>query len=203
MTAGNTLKAILNSTRIFADSRVLKWVNRAERDIAFKSGCLKNTDTITTASGIRNYRFSGFYVNTIEYVIAAGNRSMIRILPKHLGRTRTEGAEPKAWYPWGSVIGVEPLPGATPYTLNAYVADYPEVEMTTLSETPSIPVEYRDLIVIYGLFMAALMQKRYTTALSLYADYRSLVAQRYFLTINQPDSHAGMEGIQKSKARMR
>lgn len=204
MQAGTTLKDMLNSTRFFSDARVLKWVNRAERDIAFKAGCLKSRDTIATVSGSRHYYFSGFYINAVEYVPASGSpRAMMRIQPKHIGRMRTEGAEPKGWFTWGPVVGIEPLPGTTSYNVNAYIADYPETEMTALTDTPTIPAEARDLIVIYGLFMAALMQKRYGTALSLYAQYRASIAQRFWINVNQPDSRAGMEAVQKGKARVK
>ncbi len=204
MQPGTTLKNMLNSTRFFPDSRVLKWVNRAERDIAFKSGCLKSCDAISTTDGSRHYYFSGFYVNAVEYVPASGSpRAMLRILPKHIGRMRTEGSEPKGWFAWGSVVGIEPLPGTTSYNVNAYIADFPETEMTALTDTPTIPAETHDLIVTYGLFMAALMQKRYGTALSLYSQYRASVAQRFWINMNMPDSRAGMDAVQKRKARVK
>jgi hypothetical protein len=203
-TVTNKLIAVLNNARAFPTATILRWANRAERDIAIKSGCLRNNDTVSTATSTRTVPFSGHRVVAVEYVPASGShRALLKIVPRLLGRMRLEGAEPRGFFQWGSKVGIEPLPGTTLYNLILHVDDYPATEMVSASDNSSIPADFEDLIVIYGQFMAALKERRWTRAVTLYSEYRRQLFERLYVEQNVPDSRAGLVIPEKSTGKVK
>lgn len=194
-TAAQKLIQALGSSRYYPDAMAIRWANRAERDIAQKVGCIKNVDNVTANASVRPVKFSGHRVPVVEYVPASGStRTLHRMSPAQMGRTRTEGTTPKFYFQWGSEIFLEPVQPAAPAgTLNLYVDDYPEKEMVLATDTPTIPSDYNDLIVLYGQVMAALKDRQYGRAMTLYYQYRTEIGGRSVGELNTPDSRFKMD----------
>lgn len=202
-TVTNRLIQALNNTRYYSTALALRWANRAERDICIKTGCLKNTDVLSTAASTRTLGFSGHRVLAVEYIPVTGiRRSLFRIVPRLLGRNRTEGADPKAYFQWGSKIGIDPLPNAA-FALNVTIADYPAVEMAAASDNPEIPTDFEDLIILYGQFLAAVKDRKYQRAFAMYSLYRRQIFERGYSETNIPDSRAGLSIQEKNYGKVK
>jgi hypothetical protein len=107
----------------------------------------------------------------LEYLISATEGiGLSRIKQLHVGRQSYEGSDPKKWFESGANIGIEPLPDGT-YNLRAYVSDYPSSEMTTNSDLPALPPEYRPLIVLYGFERALKKEGRFGHASQIKSIY--------------------------------
>jgi hypothetical protein len=198
-TAAQKLIQALGSSRYYPDVMALRWANRAERDIAAKSGCLKSVDSVALVASVRPVKFSGHRVPVVEYVPVSGaTRTLQHMSPAQMGRTRTEGTTPKFFFQWGTSVHVEPTQPAAPVgSLNLYIDDYPEAEMSAATENPSVPADYNDLIVLYGQVMAALKDRQYGRAMTLYYQYRTEIGGRSIGELNAPDSRLMAEFHEK------
>jgi len=168
------IRAVVNesSTSTFLTAAILnRWINDAERDIAIKTGCLENIDSLTTTASSRLVQFSGYKVKYVEYVPAGTRVGMQKITPKHLGHVPLNGSQPQYWFQWGRYIVIEPLPGATTYTIYAYIADYPTVEMSSDTDEPQIPTECHESIIDYAVYRYLLRDKKFQLAVPAYATY--------------------------------
>lgn len=178
------IRSLLNeSTAAFwTDAELNRLINDAERDIAAKALCIENIDTAATVASTRLVPFSGHKVLRVEYTDVV---SLVRILPKALGRLPSNGATPQYWFQWGYQIVIDPMP-ATAYNLNLYIADYPTYEMSETTDEPQIPRRFHENIIMFVLCRALMKDRKFTTAGNLYKTYiselsiaRQQVIERY------------------------
>ena len=164
-----TLKGIRTRTRdlLFDDSAVLftnaelnYLINDGIREIAEISGCIQNIDSLSTTNGTRTVSFTGYDVDTVEY-LSSPPVSLIEIYPVADGHLPEKG-KPLYWWQGNAQIGINPLPDAT-YTLNGYIYDKP-TDLSVDSQIPEIPPAFRPLVVLYACHVAYL--KRSNIAVS-------------------------------------
>ena len=134
----------------YTDAEINRWINDAERDIAEKSLCLDHIDSLSTTNAIRTVAFSGYRVAYLEYTYdTTKGLGLKRITMNQIGKPPSNGTTPQRWYPSGSNVCIEPIPNAT-YTLNAYTADFPSIEMSSNPDIPEISPEFRPLMILYA-----------------------------------------------------
>jgi len=159
----------------WTDAEIKRFINDAERDIAIKSGCYEATVAITTTASSRVVPFVGYKVNAVEYQPGSGNRVGLQaITPKMLGHVAindVNGVIPQYYFQWGMSIILEPKPGATTYTLNVHISQWPDYLRSDTTDEPLIPVEFHPLIVSYALAQAFLKIKKFGTAGGYYQEY--------------------------------
>jgi hypothetical protein len=153
----------------WSDAELTRLVNDAERDICIKTGCLDAVVSASTTNGSRLVSFTGHKVKYVEYV-AATRIGLQKISPKVLGHVKIDGITPQFWFQWGTSVAIEPMPTAV-YALYLYVSQYPSVEMSGNTDTPSIPVNCHPLFVDYVLFRAYLKVKKFGMAGGHYQQY--------------------------------
>lgn len=149
------------------------WINDGVRDLAEKALCIQHIDSLATTNGVRTVSFSGYRVEAVEYIPAAGNRKALRrIVQKQLGRVPvSSGASvPQYWFENGATFGVEPLPDAV-YNLAAYVCDWPAADMTLDTDVPEIPPAFRPLVILFALYKALLKDRKGEAARQIYSIY--------------------------------
>lgn len=167
---------------VWSDDALNRNINDNERMIAAIACCIQERQTLTTADYATQYRkvlFQGHTVIHVEYVPGSGTpRGLRKTTPKTLGRLDPLTGEPQRWFQWGQHIIIDPLPLQS-YNLYAYVATYPTCEMYDDTDTPQVPAEfYEDIVVgatsttlwkarkwgqsgvMYNQFVASLMHKR-------------------------------------------
>ena len=156
-----TLKGIRTRTRdlLFDDSAALftnaelnYLINDGIREIAEISGCIQNIDSLSTTNGTRTISYTGYDVDTIEY-LSSPPVSLIEIYPVADGHL-PEKSKPLYWWQGNAQIGIDPLPDAA-YSLNGYIYDTP-TDLTVDSQIPEIPPAFRPLVVLYACHLAYL-----------------------------------------------
>lgn len=188
------VRSILNessSSTFLPDAVLNRFINEAEREIAAKTGCLESIDALTTSASSRLVPFSGLYVKDVEYIPGSGSRIGIQqITPKHLGSVQVSGTSvPEYWFRWGGNVVVEPLPGATTYTLYAYIADYPQTEMSESTDEPAIPASFYEDIIQYAAFLALVRDRKFQQAAFCYNRYiESIQAKKQLIVAQTPDT---------------
>ena len=150
------------SASFFADAEINRWLNDGERLVAVDGLCLQHIDSISTTSSTRTVSFSG---HNCEYLEAA-SQGLRKILPTHFGQKAANSTNPESWYQSGSNVCIEPLPSGT-VAMNAYIADYPSVEMSNNPDIPEAPPTFRPLIVLYALSCALEKDKKFSQALQV------------------------------------
>lgn len=180
-----------SSTSTFLPSTVLnRFINEAEREVAAKTGCLENIDSTSTIASTRTVQFSGHKIKYIEYIPGSGNRiGLQQITIKHLGSVQVNGSTPEFFCQWGNNALIEPLPGTTLYTLYIYVADYPQTEMSSDTDEPSIPASFHEDLIQYSLFLALMRDRKFQQAAFIYNKYiESIQAKKQMIVAQQPDT---------------
>ena len=62
---------------LYSDTNLANWITAGELDIAAKSGCLENIQSLSTTIGSRLVAFTGNKVNFVEYL--TGGTSLVRV----------------------------------------------------------------------------------------------------------------------------
>ena len=167
------LRSLLDeaSTRFYSDAQITRWLNDGERDLAAKALCIEDIVAKTTTASTRTV--GAYYVKVLaaEYQPGSGTRvGMTKITPRYLGHVTTNGVTPQYWFSWGPIVGIEPIPNTT-YTVNLYVAKLPSIEMSTSTDEPEVPAEFRPLIVRHAFVRGLMRDSLYASAASVYQDY--------------------------------
>lgn len=145
----------------WTDTQLNAFINNVERDIASKSLCLNHIDALTTTASTRTVAYTAYRVLFLEHLSASeAGVGLRKIKPNQAGRIASTGTSPQRWWESGSNIAIEPIPAAT-HNLKAYVADYPDAEMSANTAIPKVPPEYRPLIVLGCLSLALKKEKRF------------------------------------------
>jgi hypothetical protein len=187
------VRTVLNESTagFWTDAEIARLLNDGERDIAIKTCCLQNVDSLTTAlyaSMYRKVQFSGHKVLYMEYVDATTPKGMQKIRPQQMGHLPFSGSAPQYWFQWGQYIIVDPLPAAS-YTMNAYIADYPQYEMYADADVPQVPYEFQEDIVNYAVYMAMMKDRKWGQAAAVYQSYiGSLQVKRMKYVTIYPES---------------
>ena len=168
----------LNETAagLWTDAELEGWINDGQRDIAAKTLCIDNVAQATTTANSRVVPWSGTKVKYVEYIPSSGKPvALQKIQLKQIGRIPANSTTPQYWAPWASSVGqciiLDPKPGATTFTLNLYVADYPAYELSSASDTPLLPSEFHLLVVDYAVYVAFLKARKWSQANVLYQSY--------------------------------
>lgn len=159
-----------DSADFWTDAQLTRFINDAERDIAIRSGCIKNIDSLTATANVRLVAFTGYKVGYLEY--STTGLGLMKVLPGQLGRIPTEGVTPEKWFESGSNVGIEPIPGDT-YSFNAYTNDYPSAEMSAGGNAPKVPSYAQFLIILDALASALEKEKRYSQATQVRSIYEN------------------------------
>lgn len=164
-----------SSTSTFLSDAILnRFINDGERDIAAKTGCLESIDSVTTTASSRLVQFNGHKLTDVEYYISASSRVGLRECTlKQIGHLNYNGATPQYWARWGQYVVLDPLPGATTYTLYLYISDYPSIEMSEDTDEPQIPAAFHESIVHYALYRYLLRDRKFSMVAPAYANYIS------------------------------
>ncbi len=169
-----------STSSIFTSAVLNRFLNDGERDIAAKTGCLENIDTLTTTASSRLVQFSGFKVKNLEYIPATGTRvGLPKITLKHFGRLPLSGATPQYWTQWGGFILIEPVP-ASAYTLYATISDFPLTEMSSDTDEPSIPAVYHEDLVWYAVSRCYMRKGRREQGAYAYNRYIESIQYKKF-----------------------
>ena len=179
---------------LWPDAELNRLSNDAERDIAIKTGCIESIDTVMTTASSRLVAVSGYRVKYVEYVSGSERpKGLARITIRQMGFLGTNGALPQYWCQWGRYILVDPLPVAA-HTLNVYMADWPQVEMSADADTPEIPAEFHNLIPAYAYWKALLKIRKFGSSGAVYLDYiGALQRSRSQLLDRYPDQRADLK----------
>lgn len=180
-----------SSSSTFLPSTVLnRFINEAERQIATKTGCLESIDSTSTIASTRTVQFSGHKIKDIEYIPGSGNRIGLQQLTlKHLGSAQADSTTPQYFCQWGNKALIEPMPGTTTYSLYLYLSDYPQVEMSEDTDTPSIPASFYEDIVQYAFFLSLVRDRKFQQASFIYNRYiESIQAKKQLIVAQKPDS---------------
>lgn len=181
-----------SSSTFLPDTVLNRFINEAERDIAAKAGCLESINSAVTVNATRLVAFTAYKVKYVEYVPTSGNRiGLQKITLKHLGHVQMNATLPQYWTQWGSNIVLEPISGATVYTLSVTSAGYPSSSMSADTDEPLIPVSYHEDIIQYALFRALLRDRKFQQAAFVYNKYiESIQSKKQMITAQQPDSRS-------------
>lgn len=175
----------------WTDAALNRMINDGVRDIAIKAQCIQNINSEVTVNGTREITITGdcYKAHYLEYTTAG--LGLMKMLPTQLGRIETNGSTPERWYEFHDAgiekIGIEPLPDAV-YNIDVYLADTP-TEMTADGNTPSIPLEFRPLVILYAFGRALKKLKRTAQAAQIFAMYTNeLMHSRLDIVEIVPDS---------------
>ena len=158
----------------WTDAQLNLMINHGERDTAIKTGCYEGIQVLYTKAHSRIVPFAGYRVKDVEYIPASGtNIGLQRIPPKAVGHATVDGITPQFWFQWGDNIIIEPMPTVA-YTLWAYVAQWPDYEMSDDADQPFIPTEFQTLLSVFGLFHAYLKVKKFGTSGLNYQKYTAV-----------------------------
>lgn len=106
-------------------------------------------------------------------------RGLIKINPQDRGRTPVDDCVPKAWYPWGKEVVIEPVPDDK-YPLALYISDYPVSELTADTDIPSsLPLEFHECIVFFSCYTLLMKRKKWDSARYFYNRYLSSLELKY------------------------
>lgn len=193
----NRVRSLMNedSNSMFLTDAILnRFINDGERDIAIKTGCIENIDSVTTTASSRLVQFSGHKIKYMEYVPPSGSRLGVqKITLKHLGRVPVNGSIPQYWCQFGGNAVIHPIPDSA-YTLYIYVSDYPHTEMSEDTDEPTIPSAYHEDIVQYALSRSLMRDRKWLHAAFAYNKYiKSIQAKKYLLTTQHPDTRIGIK----------
>lgn len=118
------LRTYLNEAvaSFFLQTAVYRYLSLGVKEVAQRALCVRRIlDAVTTASS-RTVAVNAYKVHFVEY----GGKMLRKIDPLKLGNQGFEGANPQGWYPFGSGIGIEPLP-LIEHKLRLYVSDMPKI----------------------------------------------------------------------------
>jgi len=167
------VRALLNedTADFWTDAQLTRMVNDAERDIAIRTGCIKNIDTLTATINTRLITFAGYKVGYLEY----SELGLPKTMPGQVGRGPASGITPEKWFENGTSVGIEPIPTIA-YTFQAYLHDYPSAEMSADAHTSKLPTYAVLLIVLYVLMTALEKDKRHGQAMMIRTMYENELA---------------------------
>ncbi len=191
------VRAVVNedSASTFLPNAVLnRFLNDGERDVACKTGCIENIDSLTTTAFSRLVQFSGHKIKDLEYIAASARVGLQKITLKHFGHVQLDGAAPQYWTQWGNTALIEPLPGSTAYTLHAYVSDYPPTEMSEDTDEPAVPASFYEDVVQFAVIRSLLRDRKFQHAAFAYNKYiESIQIKRRAIIAQQNDTKMGIK----------
>ena len=165
------LRSLLDeqSTRLYSDAQLTRWLNEGEFDLAAKSLCMEDITTVTTTADTRAV---SLYCAKILAVVYVGSDvvGVTKIVPRYLGHLTLSGLTPQYWFQWGYQLGIEPIPNDS-YSLNVYVAKLPDVKMSDTTDEPEVPKEFQHLVVRYAFYKALMRDRLFGQAGTVYQQY--------------------------------
>lgn len=138
------------------DADIMRWVNDAQREIAFNNDLLQTTATTATVVGKDQYTLPPdvLTMRSVRY----GGRTLSYLSPeeaaKLIGTDSTATGTPTHYSVWARNIDLYPAPDAAdPDDLQLYYTRQPAV-VTTTSQEPELPLKYHNRIVEYCIAQA-------------------------------------------------
>lgn len=175
-------------------------INDGYKDVCAKAFCNEHIDKLHTVEDCRIIKFSGHRVNRIRLdSLVSENQyyfqdddyewedddyewngaptellsniyGLIEIKPQLLGHVPICLNHPQYYFTWGNYIIIEPLPDDA-YMIDVYVADYPDEQLTSGTDVPSIDVKYHKNICLFAAYALSLKMRRWKAAITLYKEY--------------------------------
>ena len=194
-TTGATLitqiRYILNdeeTTKFWDDAELLRWINDGLEDIAIKTHCLENTESISLISDIIEYTLVSttyIVIKAVHYVDSDSiSEALLKGTPVNVGHT-TKRDEPQEWYDWNGKIGVYPaLESATTETVTLYLVEIP----TAIASGGTIPTPqiFDNALRAFVISRAYQKDRQYAKAAQWLAVYNSEVTRYRQDFIEQP-----------------
>jgi hypothetical protein len=139
------------------DADILRWVNDAMIDIARTNNLLQISATTATTAGTSEYVLPTdiLSLRAIKYKNVKLNGLSMEDFDQMLIDTTTASGVPQAYYIYARKVTMYPAPSASGTTdLKIYYNRIP-TQVTLVSDTPEVPVQYHTRIVEYCIAQAA------------------------------------------------
>lgn len=139
------------------DADIIRWVNDAQRELALANNLLQVRATTTPIAGQAEYAIpSGLLtLHSCKYRNVKLVPLSIQEADDLLDPTVTTSGTPTHFYQWSSRLILYPAPDTgTAEDLTLFYTRVP-VEITLVSQTPELPVQYHNRILEYCLAQAA------------------------------------------------
>lgn len=138
------------------DADIIRWVNDAQRDIAQANNLLQTVATTAVVRGQDQYTLPSDIL-TLRTVRYAGRKLSFLTqdeAAEFLGSDNTTKGEPTHYSVWATKIDLYPAPDRDDADdLQLYYTRLP-IEVTTITQTPELPIQYHNRIVEYCLAQA-------------------------------------------------
>lgn len=167
--------AVSGVTPLCTDAMMLVWVNDGTMDIASRTKCLEDMETVSLISGTTEYALSNAYIEIKDVIYvneSVKRQGLIRGNPTHVGHQKP-GAYPKYYYESDGKIGAYPVlatvSGVTPEVLHVYLVERPSG--VTSAETVLVPAYYDKALTFYVAAQASLRDgqtAKYGTLMVIY-----------------------------------
>lgn len=182
-----------------SDEDILRWVNAAQRELAYRNDILRGTAKTALQDGVLSYDISGLSISKIHSLYVKNrpveHRSFQHAEEYILGQDpeRVQRGQPRIWYKWGNTISFWPVPDedVDEGILIHYIAAPKEIETTT--GILEIPDEYFNRVVEYVMSQAyeldedaqtsSLKLQQFTEGLSRMAGNHDTPQDQYYPTI--------------------
>ena len=184
------VRSLLNeSTASFwGDDELLQWINDGIIDIAAKTWCLGDQETVNLVNATLGYALSSDYisiVNVLYNLSAASVKSLLRGHPAMIGHVPDPG-EPVYWYEFDGKICVFPIQAdATNMSLTVDLVPVPTVLVTGAGNVP-IPFWFEDSLVLYVLAKGLYKDNETITAAETYVAYERSLARYITELLEKP-----------------
>jgi len=169
------------------DEDLLKYINDGCRDIATRTGCLEETESVTLVASTLEYTISSttyMVVQAVIYTDASGDKKGLkRGTPTHVGHEGQDDV-PEYWYEYDGKVGIYPvLSSVTTETATLYMTTLP-AELTTTTDTIPTPAHYDVTLKYYVAAQAFLKDRQISRYDGLMSQYYKII-DRYRADFNE------------------
>ncbi|MCP4668836.1 MAG: hypothetical protein GY849_21065 [Deltaproteobacteria bacterium] len=177
-TAASTIitnaRSLLNeaSASFWTDAELLVWLNDGMLDIAARSHCLEETESVNLVADTIEYSISANYVTVKAVVYVNASGTIKGLTPGNVSSVGNvdDVDEPVYWYDFAGKIGIyPPLSSVTTETVTLYLISRPTAIISSANVTT--PAVYDHALTLYIVGKAHLKDRqtgRYHQVLGLY-----------------------------------
>lgn len=185
------VRDILNeSTATFwTDAELTAYINDGVRAIAEIGRCIQTINTTAaTVNGTRTVAFTGYSVEAVLYQPSSGTeKALVKTDELRFGRLQSNGTYPQFFAETGQYVAIEPIPDAA-YNLDIYYYAAP-TDMSGDADVPSVPLAYRQLIILYALYRAYMKERSFGAGMQCYQMFMNELAfEAMDIPVNVPNS---------------
>lgn len=192
---------LLSKSDATTRTRVKSWINLGQSDFVMRElwPFREATENITTSSGTQEYDLTNLTdidaQNIISVAIQGANRRKLSYIPYNQLRASQPDFDaeatgiPSMYYLRAGQVGFYPVPNGTlTIAVDYYVTP---TEMSNDSDTPIIPVNYREALIHYALSMEHDFNTDPDLALKAMNRYEELVTLARQNLLTQPNDTGG------------